>query len=177
MLCLLYSFLALPLSPLTHTHSHIPSQSRRLDIRLRTPKNQGPDQQKLFVHMLNSTLSATERTLCCILENYQTPEGVRVPEALQPFMPGIDFIPFRKTLNAKGQVRLRVFVGGGGGGRQGECFEASTQRDMCVCGWWWCGGGGRREDCCTAFSTKGQAGKEAGARGWVVVGGRGRGGP
>ena len=79
-------------------------QSRRLDIRLRTPKNQGPDQQKLFVHMLNSTLSATERTLCCILENYQTPDGVRVPEVLQPFMPGIDFIPFRKTFNAKGQV-------------------------------------------------------------------------
>jgi hypothetical protein len=54
--------------------------------------------------MLNSTLSATERTLCCILENYQTPDGVRVPEVLQPFMPGIDFIPFRKTFNAKGQV-------------------------------------------------------------------------
>jgi hypothetical protein len=35
-------------------------QSRQLDIRLRTPKNQGPDQEKLFVHMLNSTLSATE---------------------------------------------------------------------------------------------------------------------
>ena len=27
--------------------------------------------------MLNGTLSATERTLCCILENYQTPDGVR----------------------------------------------------------------------------------------------------
>ena len=38
--------------------------------------------------------AATERTLCCLLENYQTPEGVRVPEALQPFMMGIDFIPF-----------------------------------------------------------------------------------
>jgi seryl-tRNA synthetase len=39
--------------------------------------------------------AATERTLCCLLENYQTPEGVRVPEALQPFMMGIDFIPFK----------------------------------------------------------------------------------
>lgn len=95
--------ICLPPSPPPPSHTH--SQARRLDIRLRTPKNQGPDQQKLFVHMLNSTLSATERTLCCILENYQTPEGVRVPEALQPFMPGIDFIPFRKALNAKGQVR------------------------------------------------------------------------
>jgi len=27
-----------------------------------------------FVHMLNGTLCATERALCCIVENYQTPE-------------------------------------------------------------------------------------------------------
>jgi hypothetical protein len=38
--------------------------------------------------MLNSTLTATERTLCCILENYQTPDGVRVPPCLQPYMMG-----------------------------------------------------------------------------------------
>ena len=31
----------------------------------------------------------------------QTPEGVRVPKALQPFMMGIDFIPFRKMLDDK----------------------------------------------------------------------------
>ena len=30
-----------------------------------------------FVHMLNGTLSATARTLCCLLENHQTPDGVR----------------------------------------------------------------------------------------------------
>lgn len=79
-------------------------QSRRLDIRLRTPKTQGGEQKNQFVHMLNSTLTATERTLCCLLENYQTPEGVRVPEALQPFLPGIDFIPFRKAFDAKGKL-------------------------------------------------------------------------
>jgi len=33
--------------------------------------------------MLNATLTATERTLCCILENYQTEEGVIVPEPLR----------------------------------------------------------------------------------------------
>lgn len=27
-----------------------------------------------FVHMLNGTLCATERALCCLVENYQTPE-------------------------------------------------------------------------------------------------------
>jgi seryl-tRNA synthetase len=53
-----------------------------------------------FVHMLNSTLTATERTICCLLENYQTPEGVVVPEVLRPFMLGIDFIPFRKVCHA-----------------------------------------------------------------------------
>jgi seryl-tRNA synthetase len=80
-------------------------QSRRLDIRMRQPKTQaGGEQKNAFVHMLNSTLSATERTLCCVLENYQTPDGVKVPECLQPFMPGISFIPFRKMFDAKGKV-------------------------------------------------------------------------
>eukprot|EP01023_Acetabularia_acetabulum_P037410 TRINITY_DN3545_c0_g1_i9.p1 TRINITY_DN3545_c0_g1~~TRINITY_DN3545_c0_g1_i9.p1 ORF type:complete len:518 (+),score=86.55 TRINITY_DN3545_c0_g1_i9:69-1622(+) len=77
-------------------------QSRRLEVRLRTPKGAGGEQQKQYVHMLNSTLTASERTLCCILENYQTPEGVKVPEILKPFMFGIDFIPFRKQFNKKG---------------------------------------------------------------------------
>lgn len=52
------------------------------------------DQVKNYCHLLNSTLTATERTLCCILENYQTPDGVRVPEVLQPFMLGTEFLPF-----------------------------------------------------------------------------------
>ena len=30
--------------------------------------------RKVYVHMLNGTLCATERTMCCIVENYQTPE-------------------------------------------------------------------------------------------------------
>lgn len=44
--------------------------------------------------MLNATLCATERTLCCILENYQTPEGVIVPEVLRKYV-GVDFIPYK----------------------------------------------------------------------------------
>jgi seryl-tRNA synthetase len=43
--------------------------------------------------MLNGTLCATERTLCCILENYQTETGLRVPEVLQGIV-GTDFIPY-----------------------------------------------------------------------------------
>jgi len=51
-----------------------------------------------YCHMLNSTLCATERAMCCIVENNQTPDGVRVPAALQPFTLGIDFFPFVKTV-------------------------------------------------------------------------------
>ena len=43
--------------------------------------------QAEYVHMLNATMCATTRTMCAILENYQTDEGVIVPEILRPFMP------------------------------------------------------------------------------------------
>lgn len=47
-------------------------QSRELDIRY-GPKPL-PGSKKPYVHALNSTLCATERALCCVLENYQTAE-------------------------------------------------------------------------------------------------------
>jgi seryl-tRNA synthetase len=47
-------------------------QSRNLEIRYGT-KTQ-TDTTKKYVHCLNSTLCATERALCCIMENYQTEE-------------------------------------------------------------------------------------------------------
>ncbi|CEP02844.1 serine--tRNA ligase [Plasmodiophora brassicae] len=56
--------------------------------------------RKSYVHMLNSTLTATERTICCLLENYQTEDGVNVPEVLQPYMGGMTFIPFQRTMKA-----------------------------------------------------------------------------
>lgn len=59
-------------------------QARRLDVRLRAPRAPGAPERKDFVHMLNCTLTATERTLCCVLETYQTPEGVRCASALPP---------------------------------------------------------------------------------------------
>ncbi|VAI61526.1 unnamed protein product [Triticum turgidum subsp. durum] len=71
-------------------------QARRLGIGYGQKKND--EQSKQFVHMLNSTLTATERTLCCILENYQREGGVEVPEVLRPFMLGIDFLPFKRPL-------------------------------------------------------------------------------
>ena len=48
--------------------------------------------------MLNSTLIATERAMCCVLENYQTKGGIRVPEVLQEYMGGVSFIPFVTTM-------------------------------------------------------------------------------
>lgn len=40
-----------------------------------------------FVHMLNATMCATTRTICAILENHQTEQGILIPEKLQAFMP------------------------------------------------------------------------------------------
>ncbi len=51
-------------------------QSRRLEIRCGSKKM--GDREKKYVHCLNSTLCATERALCCLLENYQTPD-VTIP--------------------------------------------------------------------------------------------------
>ncbi|RRT38067.1 hypothetical protein B296_00045193 [Ensete ventricosum] len=74
---------------------------------------QNDDQAKQYVHMLNSTLTATERTICCILENYQRENGVQIPQVLQPFMGGLEFLPFKpvteastKTAKAKNQDQL-----------------------------------------------------------------------
>ena len=42
-----------------------------------------------ILHTLNSTAIATERTICCILENYQQADGsIKVPEVLVPYMGG-----------------------------------------------------------------------------------------
>ena len=50
--------------------------------------------EKKYVHMLNSTLVATERALCCVLENYQTKCGIKIPDVLQEYMGGVSFVPF-----------------------------------------------------------------------------------
>ncbi|EQK98236.1 hypothetical protein G6O67_004069 [Ophiocordyceps sinensis] len=72
-------------------------QSRSLEIRFGA-KSQ-TDTKKKYVHCLNATLCATTRTMCCILENYQTVEGLRVPEPLRKYLPGApDSIPFTREL-------------------------------------------------------------------------------
>ena len=89
------------------------AESRRLEVRcgLKT-KDQA---RKVYVHMLNGTLCATERALCCIVENYQTPDvssslleclpvvdskrqGLVIPEVLRPYMQGREFLPWVNEL-------------------------------------------------------------------------------
>lgn len=71
-------------------------QARRLGIRFGQTKKMMEKAE--FVHMLNSTMCATTRVICAILENNQTEEGINIPEALQPFMPTQyrEFIKFTK---------------------------------------------------------------------------------
>lgn len=69
-------------------------QSRAMETRYGVKKS--GEKEKKYVHMLNATLCATERTICCILENYQTADGVLVPEVLQPFMGGMKIMKFVK---------------------------------------------------------------------------------
>ena len=71
-------------------------QSRALETRYALKNTD----EKLHVHMLNGTLCATTRTMCCILENNQTAEGVVIPEVLRPYMGGMEFMPYNEKAKA-----------------------------------------------------------------------------
>lgn len=72
-------------------------QSRNLEIRCGIKKM--GDREKKYVHCLNSTLCATQRALCCVLENYQTDDGLKVPEVLRKYIPGEpEFLPYVREL-------------------------------------------------------------------------------
>ncbi len=63
-------------------------QARRANIRFKRPKRKSE-----FVHTLNGSGLAVGRTVVAILENYQQEDGsVIIPEALRPYMDGIDKI-------------------------------------------------------------------------------------
>jgi len=85
-------------------------QSRAMEIRCGTKKmNQT---EKKYVHLLNGTLVATSRTICCILENYQEDDGIRVPDVLIPYMGGKTFLPFirnaKENLQAKKGLKAKA---------------------------------------------------------------------
>jgi seryl-tRNA synthetase len=65
-------------------------QARRMNTRYRVAGEQKTTQ---FVHTLNGSGLAVGRTLVAVIENYQNADGsVTVPEALLPYMGGIDVI-------------------------------------------------------------------------------------
>lgn len=69
-------------------------QARRLNIRYREMPH---DEKTQYVHTLNSTAIATERTIAAILENYQQEDGsVLIPKVLQPYMDGIEVLKPKK---------------------------------------------------------------------------------
>jgi seryl-tRNA synthetase len=72
---------------LTSTSNCTEFQSRRLDIRGRSPQGTGP------VSTLNGTLCAIPRTIVAILETHQNADGsVTVPQSLRPFMGGLEVL-------------------------------------------------------------------------------------
>ncbi len=67
-------------------------QARRANIRYR-PSSGKKESKPEFVHTLNGSGLAVGRTLVAILENYQQPDGsVMIPEALRPYMGGLERI-------------------------------------------------------------------------------------
>ena len=67
------------------------AQARRLKIRV-----DGPD-GKYFAHTLNNTVVAPPRMLIAFLENNLQEDGsVRIPEALRPYMGGMEAITVKK---------------------------------------------------------------------------------
>ncbi|MDI6697865.1 MAG: serine--tRNA ligase [Candidatus Saccharicenans sp.] len=64
-------------------------QARRAQIKFR----RGPKAKPEFVHTLNGSGLAVGRTVSAILENYQQKDGsVVIPEALRPYMDGLEII-------------------------------------------------------------------------------------
>ena len=96
-------------------------QTRELEIRYGAKQQTvggGDRSKKVYVHALNATLCATQRALCCVLENYQredvsprvksqesrvlqltNDQGVVVPEKLRKYIPGEpEFLPYTREL-------------------------------------------------------------------------------
>ncbi len=61
-------------------------QANRLQCRYR-----GADKKIQLCHTLNGSALALPRIVAALLEDFQTPEGIRIPKALQPYM-GCDMI-------------------------------------------------------------------------------------
>jgi len=64
-------------------------QARRMQARWRNPETGKPE----LVHTINGSGLAAGRTLIAVMENYQDEQGrIHIPEALKPYMGGIEII-------------------------------------------------------------------------------------
>ncbi len=74
----------------THSASRLADyQCRRLNLRYRDPETK----KTVFAYSLNNTVAASPRILIPILEMHQQADGsVSIPEALRPYMGGMDAI-------------------------------------------------------------------------------------
>lgn len=80
--------------PASNTFRELVSCSNCTDYQARAMETRLANKEtKEYVHMLNSTLCATTRTLCILCELGQTDTGIKVPDVLVPYV-GFDFIPF-----------------------------------------------------------------------------------
>ena len=61
-------------------------QANRLKLRYKTTEGKNE-----YAHTLNGSALAVPRIVASILENFQTPEGIIVPEVLRPYC-GFDVI-------------------------------------------------------------------------------------
>jgi hypothetical protein len=94
--------------PSLQTHKELVSASNCTDYQSRATETYiTKNNEKQHVHLLNATLCALTRTICCIVENHQgtrevtgadgetkTERGVHIPEVLKPYMAGVTFLPF-----------------------------------------------------------------------------------
>ncbi|MFX0105092.1 MAG: serine--tRNA ligase [Candidatus Hodarchaeota archaeon] len=77
--------------PASKTYRELVSCSNCLDYQARKLKIRmgrvGAQEEKEVLHTLNSTAIATERTICCILENYQKKDySITIPDVLREYM-------------------------------------------------------------------------------------------
>ncbi|XP_047491475.1 probable serine--tRNA ligase, cytoplasmic isoform X1 [Penaeus chinensis] len=88
-------------------------QSRRLKVRYGATKKMNTAVE--YVHMLNATMCATTRVICALLENYQTEDGIVVPDAIRQYMPEAykEFIPFKYPAPIDEEAAKKKKKGGG----------------------------------------------------------------
>ncbi|MCK4745519.1 MAG: serine--tRNA ligase, partial [Bacteroidales bacterium] len=63
-------------------------QAMRLKLRYRDKA----DKKNYLAHTLNGSALALPRILAALLENYQSDQGIRIPDVLTPYT-GFDLIP------------------------------------------------------------------------------------